>query len=282
MLGIVLAGIGDFFAEIAESIGKKEGVGKVASVYTLSFVSLFFGTLFILTFGIMRENLVFSLASLPTFIPRALLEILQAYATTRALIESDRGDFGFVKSLTIPLLLAVDLALGNPLSSFQITGIVLILVAVSTLLIYERHTVRGLFWLLISAANASITISLYKYNISTFNSVEAEQSLIMGILLVYFFFAALYFAGENPIRFLRRRVFFAQSFSAGFAHVANSFAYLFASPSVITASIRSFAVLFALISGRLYFHEKYLLLRSSVFLLVVLGLVLLIPGITLP
>ncbi len=277
MLGIALAGIGNFFAEIAESIGKKEGVEKAASIYTLSFVSLFFGALFILILGITRDNLVFSLASLPTFIPRAILEILQAYATTRALIEADRGDFGFVKSLTIPLLLVIDLTLSNPLSSFQITGMLLILVAVSTLLIYERHTVRGLFWLLISAANASITISLYKYNITYFNSVEAEQSLIMGIMLIYFFFAALYFAGENPIRFLGRRVFFAQSFSAGFSHVANSFAYLFASPSVIAAAIRSFAVLFALLSGRLYFHEKYLLLRSAVFLLVVLGLIMLIP-----
>ncbi|MBI4093534.1 hypothetical protein HY417_01090 [Candidatus Kaiserbacteria bacterium] len=282
MFGIVLAGIGNFFAEIAESIGKKEGVEKAASIYTLSFVSLFFGAIFIFILGIARDNLVFSLASLPTFIPRAIFEILQAYATTRALIEADRGDFGFVKSLTIPLLLIVDLSLGYPLSSLQMAGMALILVAVSTLLIYERHTVRGLFWLLISAANASITISLYKYNISNFNSVEAEQSLIMGILLAYFFFAALYFAGENPIRFLLRRVFFAQSFSAGFAHVANSFAYLFASPSVIAAAIRSFAVLFALLSGRLYFHEKYLLLRSSVFMLVVLGLVLLIPGIMLP
>lgn len=279
MLGIVLAGVGNFFAEIAESIGKKEGHDKIASVYTLSFISLFFGAIFILTLGIIRGNLIFSLASLPTFVPRAFLEILQAYATTRALIEADRGDFGFVKSLTIPLLLIIDLTLGYPLSFLQMAGMVLILIAVSTLLLYERHTVRGLFWLLISAVNASITISLYKYDITNFNSVEAEQSLIIVILLIYFFVCAQALAKENPFRFLGRRVFFAQSFSAGLAHVANSFAYLFASPSVIVTALRSFAVLFALLSGKLYFHEKYIALRSLVLLLVVVGLALLIPGI---
>lgn len=281
MVGIVLAGIGNFFAEIAESIGKKEGHDKVASVHTLSFISLFFGAIFIVTLGVIRGNLIFSLASLPTFIPRAFLEILQAYATTRALIEADRGDFGFVKSLTIPLLLVIDLSLGYTLTAPQIAGMALILIAVSTLLLYERHTVRGLFWLIISAVNASITISLYKYNISNFNSVEAEQSLIIFILLIYFFFAAKYFASENPLWFLRRKIFLAHSFSAGISHVANSFAYLFASPSVIAAAIRSFAVLFALLSGKLYFHEKYIVLRSAVFILVLVGLVLLVPGIIL-
>lgn len=277
MFGIVLAGIGNFFAEIAESISKKEGHDKVASVYTLSFVSLFFGTIFILILGIARDNLVFSLASLPTFIPRALLEILQAYVTTRALIEADRADFGFVKSLTIPLLLIIDLALGYPLSPLQIGGMSLILLAVSTLLLYERHTIQGLFFLLVGAVNASITISLYKYNISHFNSVEAEQSVIMAFLLVYFFFAARFIAHENALSFLGRKIFFAQSFSSGFAHVANSFAYLFAPASVVATAIRSFGVLFALLSGKLYFHERYFYLKAGLLLLIVLGLVLLIP-----
>lgn len=281
MFGIVLAGIGNFFAEIAESIGKKEGHDKVASVYTLSFVSLFFGTVFIVIMGVARDSFVFSLASLPTFIPRAILEILQAYVTTRALIEADRADFGFVKSLTIPFLLVIDLALGYSLLLLQVVGMALILISVSTLLFYERHTMRGLFYLLVSAINASITISLYKYDILHFNSVEAEQSLIMAFLLVYFFLTARFMAHENPLRFLGRKIFLAQSFSAGFAHVANSFAYLFAPPSVVAAALRSFAVLFALLSGKLYFHERYFWMKASLFLLIVIGLVLLIPDTTL-
>lgn len=277
MFGIVLAGIGNFFAEIAETIGKKEGREKVASVYTLSFVSLFFAAIFIAAVGVTRDSFVFSLASLPTFCVRALLEIVQAYATTRALIAADRADFGFVKSLTIPLLLIIDLTIGYPLTPLQMTGIGIILLSVSILLFYERHTVQGLFFLLVSAINAAITISLYKYNITNFNSVEAEQSLIIVFLLVYFFFAAKYFANENPLRFLVKRIFLAQSLSSGVAHVANSFAYLFASPSVIATAIRSFAVLFALLSGKLYFHERYFWLKAGLFLLIVLGLVLLIP-----
>ncbi|MBI2612542.1 hypothetical protein HYW59_01865 [Candidatus Kaiserbacteria bacterium] len=277
MFGILLAGVGNFFAEISESIGKKEGHDRVASVYTLSFVSLFFGTLFIVILGMARDSFVFSLASLPTFIPRAILEILQAYVTTRGIIEASRADFGFVKSLTIPLLLVIDLMLGYPLSSLQVLGMALILAAVSTLLFYERHTVRGLSFLLIGAVNASVTISLYKYDISHFNSVEAEQGIIMMILLVYFFVAARFIARENPLRFLARSVFFAQSFSSGLAHIANSFAYLFAPPSVIAAAMRSFAVLFALLSGKLYFHERYFWLKAGLLLLIVGGLVMLIP-----
>ena len=277
MLGIALAAFSNFFQEISDSIGKYEVRRRAVSAYSFGFLTMFFGTVIMLGEGLIRSNLIFSLDSLPTFLPRLALEILQAHVTIRAISLADRGDFGFVKTFTIPLLLIVDVALGYMISVPQISGMLLIAGVVLVLLYIEQGRVRGMPYLLISTVNAAATISLYKYDITHFNSVEAEQGLIGIGLMIYFFAAAMYFARENPFTFLRKGVFLGQSISSGLAHAIGAFAYLYGPASVITTAMRSFAVLFALLSGKIYFREQHFLIKISLFLLIVLGLVLIIP-----
>ena len=112
MFGILLALTSTAFEEVANSIGKKQVQDRIASYYTFGFLTLLFGTAFLLVEGFVRGQLIFSLASLPTFLPRLALEILQAYVTVRAITYSDRGDFGFFRTLTIPILLGLDILLG--------------------------------------------------------------------------------------------------------------------------------------------------------------------------
>jgi len=132
-----------------------------------------------------------------------------------------------------------------------------------------------IFQLVATAVLAVATLSLYKYDITHFNSVEAEQTIVTCVLMVYFFTLATRVAKENPFGFLRRPLFLLQSLSSGSASVASSFAYLFAPASIITTALRSFSVLFALISGKFYFHEKHMYLKAVIFLMVTAGLVLL-------
>lgn len=278
MYGALLAILGSSFEEASNSIGKYEVRKHVVSIYTFGFLTLLVGTTLLLAEGLARQSLVFSFASLPTFLPRVALEILQAYVTVRAITISDRGDFGLVKSLTIPLLLLVDIALGYAIAPTQITGMVFIVTPVLVLLWIERSQIRGLPYLLIAATNAVVTISLYKYDIAHFNSVEAEQAIVGGVLMVYFFLFAYFKAGENPLRFLHRRIFAFQANASGLASVAESFAYSFAPASVILAVLRSSAILLAILSGRFYFHERHFLTRTALFVLVLVGMILLIPG----
>ena len=276
MFGILLALASSAFEEAADSIGKKQVQSHVASYYTFGFLTLLFGTTFLLFEGFIRGQLIFSLASLPTFLPRLALEILQAYVTVRAITRSDRGDFGFLRTLTIPILLGFDILLGYSIGTLQIFGMALIVVPVLVLVYSERRAMKGAGYLLVGAINAAITISLYKYDITHFNSVEAEQSIIGLVLLAYFFLMARATYGENPLTFLRTKAFAGQTVASGLSSIAASFAYAFAPASIILAALRSSAVLFAILTGRFYFRERHFLLRVVLFVSVLSGFILLI------
>lgn len=276
MFGILLAGISAVFDEIAFSIGKKKMSDGLVSHYTFGFLIQFLSALFITAIGFVFSDLGFSLDSLPTFIPRVLVAILMVQLLVIAIAKVDRGVFGFIRLATIPLLLGTDLVLGYSLSNLQILGIVLIVIPIGILFYSELSKSKGMFLVLAVAVLAAIDLSLYKYDISHFNSVESEQAIIALIISLYFFLTATLIRGENPLVFLREKIYVAQASSSGIAYVVNSFAYLYAPASVINTAFRGFAVLFAILTGTFYFEERGFLMRALLFLVMVIGLVLLI------
>ncbi len=276
MFGILLAAAASAFGELSDSLGKKEVKDGKESYYTFGFLSLLFGAVFIAVIGFLRHSMVFSMASLPTFIPRAILEILQVHITILAIVKADRSDFGLIRTLTIPFLLLVDIALGYVITTKQLFGITFIFIAVALLLSVEHLRVKGLWLLVGSSLNAVATISLYKYNITHFNSVEAEQSLISLIVMIYLFFCAMLVYKEDPFRFMRKPVFMFQMVTSGLASVIVSYAYLFAPATIITTATRSFSVFFSLISGKIYFKEKNVAAKAFIFSLIIVGLILLV------
>lgn len=272
----MLISLGSFFEEVAATIGKLKVLQKEQSVYTLAFLSLFWGTIFFLVITLVRhQEFVFSLASLPTFIPRIFFEIFQTHVTVLGIAYADRSTTSFIRMATIPLLLIADISLGYHISSFQFIGIFIILSALVFIFLDKTLDKKGAHYALLGAVNAVVTISLYKYDIAHYNSIAAEQLIVSGILLIYFFLFANFFLHENPIVFLRRRIFFVQSFSDGLGSVVQSFAYGFAPASVILAGKRSSAALWAVISGNRYFGEQQLFLRVVLLVFIVIGLVFL-------
>lgn len=102
--GFLLALFSTFFDEVSSSIGKKEVLEKKESIYTMGFLNIFWALLFfafIIVF--VKQEFLFSLSSLPTFIPRAILELAQAHFTILAIVYAERGVFGFIR--TGPFLL---------------------------------------------------------------------------------------------------------------------------------------------------------------------------------
>lgn len=271
MFGIFLLASGAFFSEIGVSLGKGEVAQRKENIYTYGFLSLFLSTLVFLLIALLRGKFLFSLDSLPTLSLRIGLEILQTYISIRAITTADRSTFGFLRVLTIPLLLLVDLALGYSLLPNQIIGAGIL--TVSLLLLFLSHGLRskGLGLVLFSAVNAVITISLFKYNITHFNSVEVEQGIVQIILLGFFALMAWRTNEQNPLRLLGRPRFFFQSLSQAIAGVLVSFGYLFVPASVAASVERSTAVFFSLLSGNRYFHEKKLAQKLLAFLMLVIG-----------
>lgn len=276
MFGVILISISTFLQEVANAIGKKGVEKQLESIYTMGFLNTLWGAvLYLFLIIVVRHQFVFSLASLPTFWPRLLLEIVQADLYVRALAAADRSTFSFVRTLTIPLLLGVDFFLGYHLSTPQVIGMSLI--AVTLLIIFRSRDMRktGIGLVLLTALNAVITLSLFKYNITYFNSVETEQFLVSVVVLVYFFLTAYFRSKENPFLFFRKPIFLIQSVSDGAGGIAQSFAYAFAPASVILAAGRSSAVLWSVLSGNRYFRERHLLLKVGLFFVTIAGLILL-------
>jgi len=276
MFGVVLTAISSFFREISTSIGKVEVAAKKESMFTMGFLNSFWVLIIFGVLILVRNSFVFSLASLPTFIVRAILEIFQVHSALLGEVKAERTTFGFVNVITIPFLLLIDTVLGYSVGTMQLFGMASIFIALFILFFKHKLGKDGLGYVLFCSINSVATISLFKYNISHFNSVEAEQFTMELILIVYLFLCAMFLAKENPIKFLKKPIFFVQSATNGAGGVLLSFAYLFAPASVIVAAKRSFTIIGSLVSGSIYFHEKYIVLKFTAMAFLILGVILLV------
>ncbi|MCF6276539.1 MAG: hypothetical protein L3J07_01675 [Candidatus Magasanikbacteria bacterium] len=262
MFGALLVMIAEFFHEISVSIGKHEIEQKKESPYTFASLSLLASFVFFLILVIfVRQELLFDPASIPTFGLRLILEIFLIHFGLKGVVLASRSTFGFLSSLTIPLLLIVDYFVGYALSFQNIIGIVVILFALAFLTLNHGIGKRGVKYVLLTSVLAVGTISLFKYNITNFNSVEAEQMIFTGILAIYFMVTAKFIAGENPIKFLKKKIILSQSVSSGVGTVLESFAYLYAPPSIIISIKRSGRILWTIIFGNVYFKEKHVAIK---------------------
>ncbi|MBI4050460.1 MAG: hypothetical protein HY396_00590 [Candidatus Doudnabacteria bacterium] len=277
LYGVFLSALGTFFGELASSFGKRKVKEKDLSPYSMAFVQTVGAlVLFGLWILVKQDSFVFQTASLKTFLPRLVLEILQLQAMVFGLINADRSTFTFLRVGTVPLLLTVDVILGYALSWFQIIGIAII--ASTFLVVFVAPQVKkvGTRWVVFGMFNAVATISLYKYDITHFNSVAAEQIFIIIPTLIYLFFMARIMAQENPFTFFRRASYIGQALFEGGGSVSINFAYVFAPASVITAAKRSTEVLWGVLAGWLYFREKSPFFKFSLFILLSGGLILLV------
>ncbi len=267
----------EIFAEASTSVGKYEVEKKRESLYAWGFLSAFWALIFLVLIAIFKEgSFVFTLSSLPTFISRAVVEIVLTFISLHAVLTADRSTFSFLRIVTIPLLLIVDTALGYRLSFEQYAGIGVLVVTLIFLLMNHGLSAKGKFISLISAVLATATISLYKFDITHYNSVVAEQLLMYIILLVSFIIAAKWYSKENVFKYLLHPIFLGQSLFAGIAGLLASFAYLFAPASVISTARRAFEILISIISGRTFFHEKHLFVKIVSFIFIFIGTILLI------
>lgn len=276
MFGLTLVFIASIFGEVGASVGKHEVALRKESIYSLGFLSLVWGTAFFFAYALITPSaFIFNPASLPTFLLRIVFEIGIAYCVVRAVTLADRSTFGFLRILTLPFLLLVDIGLGYTITLAQIIGISVI--AVSLIVLFMNHGIKrkGAHYVVISALLAVFTISLYKYDITHYNSVIAEQGIISIIIMAFYYLMARFVSHENPLLLMRNPIIFTQSFASGVGDVFMSFAYLFAPSSVISTANRAFNIFASLISGDLYFKEKHILIKSAAFVLMVAGVILL-------
>lgn len=274
MFGIALIALAECFAEASISIGRYEVKHRKETLYAMAFLSAAWTTVFLAIYTLTWGEFRFTLESLPTFTARLILESLLLFVSLNALIKADRSTFAFLRIITIPLLLAADIALGYTVSITEMLGISFIVLALIILFLNHGLSRRGKFLSILSGLIAVATVTLYKYDITHFNSVEAEQILTYATLIILIIVVAKIHTGENVVRHMFQPLFLAQSLFAGIATALFSFAFLFAPASVITSAKRAFETFTAVISGRSYFKEKHFIVKVVAATFVAAGIVI--------
>lgn len=276
MVGVLLVSLAMLFSEMSSVIGKANVAARKQSIYAMGFLQVFW---VLFGFGLIaffkNGSFVFNWASLPTLSINLILNTVQAHVTVLAIVYAARSTFGFVRVVTVPLILIVDILLGYHIGAYQLIGIVIIMVVLAVLFFNHGIERKGAGYVLFTAINAVASISIYKYNITHFNSVVAEQLITNFVIAVYFGVGAFWMTKENPFKFLRRPLYFFQSVTQGASAGIESFAYIFAPASVIIAAKRAATVLWSIAGGTLYFKEQGLARKIIGFLALTVGLVLL-------
>lgn len=272
---IVLLIIASLLSEISGSLGKYAVKHKLESIFSMSFLNMLWSLgIFVATVLLRPDAWRFSFDSVPTLLVRFALECLQTYWSAKAVVTSTRGTFGLVRSLTIPLLVIVDVSLGYVLNGWELIGILVVFLTLVGLGLMGDLDRRGLKYVVLSSVNAVLTISLYKYDITHFNSVAAEQIIIL-LGLVIFLFAMAKREGENPIALFRKPVPMAQSAAFGSGGILDAFALSYVPASIGTTFIRALGVFWCVIFGRAYFKETHFVAKLFGCAAIVGGLVLL-------
>ncbi|EKE10912.1 MAG: hypothetical protein ACD_15C00177G0002 [uncultured bacterium] len=276
MVGMLLIFVGSFFVEIFDSIGKNKVNNHEESRSTMAFLSVFWGAIFLFLIAIFKEgSFVFQVASLPILLVRVVLDIIQTYVTVTAISRADRTTFGFIRIITIPLLLLVDVYLGYEITPLAMGGVFIIIMGLMALSLNKGIGKDGVGWVTFSAVNGVITISLFKYNITHFNSVVADQLLVYMMTLIFFTLFSVFREKENPFAFLKKPQFLLQSVSVGIGGIIESFAYNYGAASVITAAKRVGSIFWSVVSGGLYFHEQKIMVKILIFFILATGIVFL-------
>jgi len=277
MIGVILTAISNIFGEIRTSIGKYEIEHSKESLYAMGFLNSIWVFVFLLILGYFREGgFIFSLESLPTFLIKAVLEVVIILISINAIVKADRSTFSFIRTLTIPLLLVVDIILGYNITLTQIIGVSMVVIALLFLFTNHGLSKEGKLLTLSGSILSVITLSLYKYNITHYNSVEAEQTLTFLIIIVTLVVIAWIHKKENLFKYLTHKTFMMQSIASGLSGSFISFAFLFAPASIITTSNRSFEIITSMISGRAVFHEKHIVIKIIALALIITGIILVV------
>lgn len=259
--------------EAANSIAKKSIASKTESLYAFGFLGFFWVAVFmaitVLFFG---ADFRLSAASLPTLLTRIVVECLLVYVSAKAVAVADRSTAGFLHTLTIPLLLLVDIGMGYGITLIQVGGIALLFSGIGLLFLRSKKSNRGAKYLIVMSLIGVITTSLYKYNITHFNSVAAEQLVVVICIMLFFSLLAAIHRKRQPITLLFKRATGTQALASGLGIAIESFAFLFAPPSIVIAFKRGFALLWSIFFGHKWFHEHKLALKLRAATLALAGL----------
>jgi drug/metabolite transporter (DMT)-like permease len=275
LFAIILILGGSILSEVSSSLGKYSVNHKVVGLFSLGFLNSLIGFgLFAGAIAFQPDAWKFALESVPILAVRIALDCLQLFWTLKATAAATRGTFGLVRSATIPLVLMADLLLGYTLGPWMLVGMALIFSTLVILAALGDLDGKGLKYVALSAVNAAITISLFKFNITHYNSVATEQIIVLFFMtLVFLLLASI--KRESVMKAFRHPLLAAEGASLSGAGLLDSFAYTFVPASVAITMIRALSVFWSIVFGKAYFKETHFVPKLVGCVVIVLGIILL-------
>ena len=266
--------LSNLFTESSTAIGKRAMAKKVQSVYGYAFLSIFWFNIFMVITVLLGAKLHFSTKSLPFFLPRVVLEIAMTWLGAKAISMADLSTFSFLRLIAIPILLVIDIILGYPISPWQIFGMLIIFGVLVYLLGHKTLNPRGSRYIIGVALISPVDLSLYKYDITHYNSVAAEQILIGLSIMTFFIVVAWYNGHERTWAYLFKRRPESQSLLFGFGSVLNTYAYKYVAASIALTFSRATEIIMAILFGNVVFHERKVGHKLAALAIVVVALLL--------
>lgn len=281
MFAGILVFIGHFFEEISSSASKFAFKERVFSYTMYGFLAHVVAAGF---FAVMvmfeAKPFAYNTAALPLFGIRLIAELIQCEIVYRAIVKSDRSTFGFARILTIPLLLVVDIMLGYNISNGQLAGIGIIAAALLAYFGAGHVKGKGLYLTLLSSVLSVVTISLFKYDVSHYNTPGVVQFVASSAVAIIYGVRVLSSKHDRKLLgHMKDHPFLGLTLLAQAASSALiSYAYALAPASLVLALSRASAVIWSLISGVLYFHEHKVVRKAFVCAVLAVGLLVMVRG----
>jgi len=261
MIWLLLWIIWTFFSEINNSITKnKTEKYHFLKVWVIS--SFFWVLIFILSWAYKYYftdiDLYLNKESIALLATRLVFEILQSYFTILALKHCDRSTFSIIRILTIPLLVIADIMLWYQFTTYSLIWIWVIIT--SFILFNSKSKTLNFKWwyyILFTAVNAVLTLSLFKYSITHYwNSVEIDQLIMITWIFIFFI---IYNYRKNKCcaikLIVKEKLFLLQWLAIWLSSLILSYSYLYLNASEATAVIRAWEMFWAIIAWTIFFKE---------------------------
>lgn len=279
----MFAGIMVFFAqmfgEFSTSASKHAFKERLFSYTVYGFLSHVVAVLFFLAMiFVTNVDFVYNTKALPLFLLRLIAEIIQCEIVYRAFVKADRTTFGFARILTIPLLLVVDMILGYSISNGQLFGIGIIAASLLAYFGVEHLKAKGSHLAIFSAILSVVTISIYKFDVSNYNTPAVVQLLSSSALAIIYGIRALLSKKDRALlsRLKQHPMLGFVFASEAISSTILSYAYTLAPASLILSLSRASAVVWSLLSGVFYFHEKKVLKKVFFCAVLAVGLIVMV------
>lgn len=273
MIGIFFGIVGTFFIEIQNTITKYQSTKyhplTIAWVGSVCVCLFYVWWLIIWSDVYGYSHFIPKKESLWLLSLRIILECIQAYITILAIRDTERSTYGFIRILTLPVLLVFDIFIGYSITMIQSICIIFMTWLLTYTLAFDQwKTYRWWWYALFSAINAACTLSLYKYSLSHYGNTVIGDQLIITTIVCLFFSIWIYIVRPNKIRWLFYDTYFLwQGIAMAIGSVLMSFGYQYLLAVEVTMLTRVWWVFWSLVFGVIIFHEKHVY-RKAIYVVI--------------